>query len=160
MVGRAQSSKPGKGSRFFCFSERPHRYCSPPSLRCPRYLAGSFSRDKTGQCVDFTSDCYLVSRLKMWGALPLLSPHAFMARTGINLPCTCVCFFIDLVLAQLLIFCFQFLLLATPLHPPTHTQTHFISITYAALPSKLHVNFPFPCLSIYVSPSFFFFSST
>jgi len=71
---------------------------SPESLEWPRDHPASYSvrtrvlsQGKSSEGVELTTDFHLVPKLRVRGATPQLTLHAFMAWTGITLPLTKLC---------------------------------------------------------------------
>jgi hypothetical protein len=73
------SSDPDMKKRFFLPPKRPDLLWVHPALNSMH--TAILSQRKNGRGVKLTTDLHLVPRLRMSGAIPLLSLHAFIAWT-------------------------------------------------------------------------------
>jgi len=71
---------------FFSFPKRPDWLRGPPSLLFSGYRDFFFPRGSSGRCVKLSTQLKLVPKLRICGAMPLLSLYSFMAQTGTTLP--------------------------------------------------------------------------
>jgi len=77
---------------FFSFPERPDWLRDPPSLLFSGYR-DFFPRGSSGRGVKLSIHLKLVPKLRICGAIALLSLHSFMAQTGTSLPLSSQSFF-------------------------------------------------------------------